>query len=127
MKDRCPQSKKIGMARLSGYRWIISTRGYANVIESKEDFVEGVLFGISPSDEPSLDKKEGVAIGCFRKANLPVICRENEISELVYIDPIKTEGRPNEKYIQRINSGIEDADLSPMYIERYMRKFILAQ
>lgn len=34
MAARCPDSRKIGLARLRGYRWIITTRGYANIVES---------------------------------------------------------------------------------------------
>jgi len=124
MKKRCPQSKKIGIARLSGYRWIISARGYANVVESAEDDVEGVLFEISHSDEKSLDEYEGVASGSYRKAELRVLHEEKEKDALVYIDLITVEGTPKDEYIHRINAGIKDAKLSSAYVTRYVRKFI---
>ena len=47
MEERCSPSKKVGVARLLDYRWIISARGYANVVKSMNDYVEGVLFEIS--------------------------------------------------------------------------------
>ena len=53
MEKRCSQSKKVGVACLLDYRWIISKRGYANVVESMNDYVEGVLFEISATDEAS--------------------------------------------------------------------------
>ena len=65
MRKRCPQSRKIGVARLLGYRWIISGAGYANVVESEKDEVEGVLFAISQADEDSLDRYEGVGSGAY--------------------------------------------------------------
>jgi hypothetical protein len=40
MKERCPESHKLGTARLAGYRWIISARGYANVLRSENNHVE---------------------------------------------------------------------------------------
>jgi gamma-glutamylcyclotransferase len=126
MKKRCPHSKKIGIARLPGHRWIISARGYANIVESVEDEVEGILFEISQSDEKSLDKCEGVASGSYRKAELSVLHGENEKAALVYIDPITTEGTPKSEYIQRINAGLADAKLSDGYVIRYVRKFIPA-
>lgn len=126
MAKRCPQSKKIGGARLRGYRWIISIRGYANVVESKEDEVEGVLFEISQSDEDSLDRYEGVSSGSYRKADLRVLHGEKEEVALVYFDPITAEGAPKKEYIQRINSGLADAKLSEGYVTRYVRKFIPA-
>ena len=32
MRTRCPQSLLLGPATLHGYRWIINTRGYANIV-----------------------------------------------------------------------------------------------
>lgn len=126
MRKRCPQSKKVGVARLRGYRWIISARGYANVVESQSDEVEGVLFELSPSDEDSLDRYEGVASGSYRKADLPVLHECREVVALVYLDPVTAEGTPKKEYIQRINSGLADAKLSEGYVTHHVRKFIPA-
>ena len=125
MGMRCPESKKLGIARLSGYRWIITTRGYANVVESEHDDVEGVLFEISDSDEVSLDKYEGVASGSYDKAKLLVMMGNEKVEALVYLDPIVEEGAPKEEYIHRINSGLADAMLSDDYVAQ-VRKFIPA-
>lgn len=59
MKKRCPRHRKVGHAVLAGYRWIITTRGYASVVPSPGDEVEGVLFEVSPTDEEALDGFEG--------------------------------------------------------------------
>lgn len=126
MKQRCPQSKKLAIARLPGYRWIISARGYANVVKSKDDEVEGVLYLISDTDENSLDEAEGVASGAYRKATLRVAGPQGEEEALVYVDPVTEEGVPKKEYIGRINSGLADAKLSPGYVSRYVRKFIPA-
>lgn len=124
MKSRCPCSKKVGVARILGYRWIISTRGYANIVESKEDYVEGVLFEISPTDEIALDRFEGVASGSYGKFELTVHCLQKELVALVYIDPVVAEGAPKKEYIQRINAGLEDAKMSEAYVSRYVKRFI---
>lgn len=124
MRKRCPQSKKVGVARLRSYRWIISTRGYANVVASTADEVEGVLFELSQSDEDSLDRYEGVASGSYRKVDLPVLHDGREVVALVYIDPVTAEGSPEEEYVKRINLGLKDAKLSEGYVTRYVRKFI---
>lgn len=127
MKMRCPQSKKVGVARLLGYRWIISKRGYANIVKSMEDEVEGVLFEISATDEVSLDNYEGVSSGSYHKVDLPVLYKEQEKVALVYVDSVTVEGCPQQKYIQRINSGLADAKLSDAYVTRYVRRYIPAQ
>jgi gamma-glutamylcyclotransferase (GGCT)/AIG2-like uncharacterized protein YtfP len=124
MKSRCPNSRKVGVARLLGYRWIISTRGYANIVQSDKDEVEGVVFEISLSDEKSLDRYEGVSSGSYLKMNLPVIIGDAQKIMLIYIDPVTTEGAPKKEYIQRINSGLEDAKLSESYVARAVRNFI---
>lgn len=124
MADRCPQSRKIGVAHLPGYRWIISERGYANVIRSAGSEVEGVLFEISPSDEKSLDRWEGVASGSYYKATLLVIHDRRERGALVYLDPVMTEGVPKKEYIERIKAGLADAKLSANYVAQQVRRFI---
>jgi len=126
MARRCPQSRKLGVAVLPGYRWIITTRGYANVVVSAADLVEGVLFEISPSDEEALDRFEGVHTGMYRKVDLPVRRGGKEVVALVYIDSITAEGPPKEEYIGRINAGLADAQLSPAYVAQYVRRFIPA-
>ncbi|MEO8145069.1 MAG: gamma-glutamylcyclotransferase family protein [Betaproteobacteria bacterium] len=126
MAVRCPQSRKIGHARLAGYRWIISTRGYANVLPSPENQVEGILFMISGSDEEALDKFESVAHGAYGKQVLPVICDETGVEALVYVDFVTGEGAPKTEYVHRMNSGLADARLSAEYVASHVRKFIPA-
>lgn len=126
MARRCPGSRKIGVARLRGCRWIITARGYASVVESAADEVEGVLFEISQADEVSLDRYEGVAAGVYRKADLRVVHGGRETWALVYVDSITAEGAPRTEYIGRINFGLADAKLSEGYVARQVRKFIPA-
>jgi gamma-glutamylcyclotransferase len=124
MKDRCPDHRVIGNGVLRGYRWIISTRGYANVVKSKTDEVHGVIYEISESDERSLDCWEGVQSGAYRKEMMPVEFEGQSRECLVYVDPVEEEGKPKQEYIERINKGIFDSKLPQEYIDRYVRKFI---
>lgn len=127
MEQRCPQSKKVGVARLLSYRWSISARGYANVVKSMKDEVEGVLFEIFATDEVSLDSYEGVKSGSYHKVDLPVLYEGEEKVALVYVDPVTAEGCPTQEYIQRVNSGLVDAKLSNAYVTRYVRRYIPAR
>ncbi|CBK41542.1 protein of unknown function [Nitrospira defluvii] len=127
MEQRCPQSKKVGVARLLGYRWIISARRYANVVKSTRDEVEGVSFEISATDEVSLDIYEGVKSGSYQKVDLPVLYEGQEKVALVYVDPVTAEGCSTDEYIQRINLGLVDAKLSNAYVTRYVRRYIPAR
>ncbi|KAF7192661.1 hypothetical protein HII31_06020 [Pseudocercospora fuligena] len=73
MRQRCPTSKYLGIARLKGYKWIIYDRGYANIVEvaedeqssSKHDYSEevwGLVYSLEEEDERRLDRNEGVPV-----------------------------------------------------------------
>ena len=126
MKTRCPNHQVIGIGVLKGYRWIISARGYANIVKSKPDEVYGIVYEISESDEHSLDHCEGVHNGKYRKEMIMIEVNGQSRECLVYIDSIKTEGNAEEKYIKRINQGICNSNLPSEYVNRYIRKFIPA-
>jgi len=124
MHRRCPESKKIGKARLPGYRWIVTSRGYANIVRAEKEEVEGILYAISAADEAALDGYEGVATGCYCKATKTVYLEESTMEALVYIDPIEEEGKPKDEYVGRMTVALIEADLSPRYVARYMKRFI---
>ncbi|KAK3672099.1 hypothetical protein LTR78_008070 [Recurvomyces mirabilis] len=138
MRERCPKSKYLGIARLKGYKWIINERGYANVVQivSKEDDDEkkkheyskevwGLVYSLDKQDEKNLDGNEGVP-RAYTKEWLQVdywqadageddvvACQEEKakkVNMLVYINRKQiSESKPKEEYIYRMNMGIEDA------------------
>jgi hypothetical protein len=124
MNKRYPGFKVADRAVLKDYRWIINTRGFANVIPSKGDFVEGVLYWLTEDDENRLDKKEGVASGSYRKEELVVLFNGQSTPTLVYGDPIIDEGSPSAEYVKRINAGQHDAQLSKEYVANHIRPAI---
>jgi gamma-glutamylcyclotransferase (GGCT)/AIG2-like uncharacterized protein YtfP len=65
MASRCKGSSFEGMATLFDYRWQINERGYANVIISEGDWVEGLVYIITETDKRALDRYEGVSRGCY--------------------------------------------------------------
>lgn len=124
MRRRCPHSALIGMGLLPGYRWIITSRGYASVIPDPEAMVEGVLYLITAEDECRLDRYEGVAQGHYRKQVVRVLGHREEHRALVYRDPVEEEGKPKGAYVGRMNAAIGDAQLSPDYVKHVIRAFI---
>jgi len=124
MHDRCPDHRLVGNGVLNGYLWIISSRGYANVVKSSPDVVFGVVYEISDSDERNLDCYEGVSTGSYRKELLSVKVDGSRITCLVYVDPVQDEGLPKPEYTRRINKGIQDAKLPEEYVRSSIRSFI---
>src|SRR5438552_4033530 len=97
MKKRCPSYREIGIGVLRDYRWIISTRGYANIVKSKSDRVEGVVYKITESDERNLDRYEGVQSGAYAKEIMAVEIDSRSRDCLVYLDPFNDEGKPKQE------------------------------
>jgi len=136
MARRCPESKLVGLGILRKWKWFINTRRYANVVESPEDLVYGLVYELSPSDEASLDRSEGVPLA-YTKEMMEVELQpgvsgeESLVQGLVYVDRRRVdEGEPWEEYVYRMNMGIRDAaarGLPKWYIDKYMRKYIPAE
>jgi gamma-glutamylcyclotransferase (GGCT)/AIG2-like uncharacterized protein YtfP len=124
MSMRCPEHHEVDAGRLNGWRWIITTRGYASIVVSEGDYVLGTVYELSVADVLSLDRFEGVAQGDYRKDMIAVDVNGQELDCLVYIDPVALAGEPKEEYIARINSGIRDAELPDAYVAQYLRPFV---
>tara|TARA_Y100000310_G_scaffold264301_1_gene274928 strand:- start:332 stop:799 length:468 start_codon:yes stop_codon:yes gene_type:complete len=137
MDARCSDNEQIDKGKLKDYRWIISSRGYANIVESKGDYVLGYVYEISSTDEGNLDGYEGVSSGAYTKEYLTIEVSGEKYDCLVYIDRNNVDDddvNPKKRacsvgcectYTDRINNGVKDS-LSDEdgYVEKYIRKFI---
>jgi len=121
MDNRCPSNSKIGIGQLSGYKWIISARGYANVVKSSNDDVWGVIYEISMLDEEKLDVYEGVSTKCYLKDNLEILIDDRIENCLTYVDPVTDIGIPTSTYANVINEGLLDSKLPEQYVEKYLK------
>ena len=126
MDSRCPENTQMGIGILHGYRWIISSRGYANVVKSDSDYVMGRIYKINKRDEDLLDKKEGFNSipSCYDKETLSIIVDGVSCDCFVYVDPVIQEGHPKNEYIDRINVGLVDSRFPDEYVEKYIRSKI---
>ena len=124
MAIRCPESKYYASGTLSGYSWLINTRGYASIKPSNSDFVLGEIFTLSQQDVDYLDIYESVEEGMYLKSDLSVETSKGTIDCLVYIASDSTPGIPQEEYIERINLGIKSANLPDDYVQKAIRPFI---
>ncbi|EEP77359.1 predicted protein [Uncinocarpus reesii 1704] len=126
MAERCPWSTFLGRGRLQGYRWQINERGYANVVPSPGNVVEGLCYNLDELDEPRLDKNEGVPIA-YEKHMLEIDLylpdngsrkqhgngngeKKRRVKALVYLSPRYTlDSNPREEYVERLRRGATDA------------------
>lgn len=124
MLVRCPLSRKLGQASLPGWRWIIASDGYANVVPAATDVVQGVLFELADADEATLDLFEEVALGTYAKLYLPVLHHEANIHAMVYVGPLVDEGVAAPEYVLRLQAALADAGLCSEYLARAVHRFI---
>lgn len=138
MRQRCPYSTAVGLGKLSGWRWIINERGYANIVKQvdeegkgegeEESHVYGMMYLLPTEDEERLDGYEGVP-WAYEKVVLEASWvsssssgdeKEEDnngggeeltpVKVLAYVDRKRTaEGRPRGEYVGRMERGIEDA------------------
>ncbi|KAK4893647.1 hypothetical protein LTR27_008116 [Elasticomyces elasticus] len=139
MKQRCPTSKYVGMARLDGFRWIINERGYANIVAIPRedrlpnhfpDKVWGLVYSLEQSDEDKLDINEGVPSAYTKEYHKADFWQAEDgkasdrregssvqVELLVYINrKLTTPHEPRKEYVRivlvsiyRMNMGIKDA------------------
>jgi cation transport regulator ChaC len=127
MTERCPEHQFECLATLADYRFLIGERGYATIEPSVGDSVQGVVYQLSPSDEATLDRHEGVAKVCYRKVYLTLCGPHGPISDvLVYVDPRVTPGSPRDGYMSKILSGASQFDLPSQY-QQFLASFDSSQ
>ena len=125
MAARCPGSKRVGAAVLPGYRWIIAADGYANVVHSLADSVEGILYALLPADEAALDRFEEVGAGCYNKHVVAVEHAGALVYALIYLNPVTVTGTVAADYLEPLRTAVfVDGCLSDAYLARHILPFV---
>ncbi|KAL0578684.1 hypothetical protein V5O48_003304 [Marasmius crinis-equi] len=125
-------------------RWIISTRGYANVVPSENDYVYGFVYELNAKDEKVLDGYEGVPTS-YTKHTLPVELTKGVdghedysydkdgktyLDIVVYVNTIDIHnGKIKEEYVFRMNQAMQDGvkeGIPQDYFDKYLVPFISA-
>jgi gamma-glutamylcyclotransferase len=111
-KQRCPSSYFLCRAKVSDYRFVITSRGYASVLKEKGSTVYGVLCAITELDEKELDRKEEVQENIYRREWLPAVTEFGySLPSLVYVDVMEDVGVPEDGYLEKILDGARRHDL----------------
>ena len=124
MALRCPESNYLISGRLSGYSWLINSRGYASIKLSPNALVLGEIFTLSEQDIAFLDLYEHVAEGMYSKYILSIQTKKGIYDCLVYVASNNDIGKPQTEYIERINVGIKSANFPDDYIDQCIRPFV---
>ena len=123
MRRRCAGAVALGPAILHGYRFVITTDGYASLARASGEAAHGVLWRLTPRDLAALNVFESLDSGLYRRAVLPVRIGGKQKSALVYLGRERRggragrgEGRPQPGYLHTILAAARDWDLPDDYI-----------
>lgn len=117
MRRRCPQVEEMGPAQLVGWRFLITTDGYASVRPCPGQVVHGLLWRLSPRDRAAIDAYESLDSGLYRRRILPVRFEGRNTAALVYVARTGPPGAPKPGYLELVIRAAQDAGLPDDYIK----------
>ncbi len=116
MGQRCPRAKALGPAMLPGWRFFISTDGYASLARAPGAAAHGVLWRLGAGDLAALDAYENLSSGLYRRVVMPLRIGRNSTRALTYLGRARAQGRPKWGYLEAVLDAARDWDLPDDYI-----------
>ena len=124
MAIRCPNSKLVGKATLTGYRFIINEQGVASIIAEEGSKVEGLIRDLSPTDLKRLDRYEGLQVQLYEKCLVQISLENgNVVSAFAYVATNANRGTPRPGYLERIVENAEKHSFHSAYVS-YLRSLL---
>jgi hypothetical protein len=103
MAEQCPGAIQFGLAELSDHAFGIAAGGYGTVRSAPDHVVRGVLWGLGPDDEASLDEFEGILRAFYRKRSVSVTDASGQpLEAMIYVAVDDAPGVPAPGYMERI-------------------------
>src|SRR5258705_2674579 len=108
MGARCRGAEAVGIAVLSGWRFVINPEGFGSIALRPGGRVHGVLWRLSARDLAAINAYESVDSGLYLRRRLVVRWRERGACALVYIARRDGEGTPRPGYIGLVVEAAPD-------------------
>ena len=121
MQGRCPGARPLGVAMASGWRFFVTTDGYASIARAGGDEVFGVLWEVGPRDVAALNTYESLDSGLYARKRIAVRLGYVKKAALVYIARATAEGRPRPRYMEMIVEAAQDWELPDDYVKTLRR------
>ncbi|MGO9134195.1 MAG: gamma-glutamylcyclotransferase family protein [Methylovirgula sp.] len=117
MRERCPNSRVLGRARLMRHRFFIMASGHGSVKRDPHRDVHGVLYDLAFGDIPALDRYEEIGRRLYQKINQPVL-REGAapVRALLYVGASAQEGQAQGDYLDRVIAAAREWNFPDIYI-----------
>jgi cation transport regulator ChaC len=121
MRRLCAQAEPVGTATLGGYRFIITTDGFASIVPHAGGSVHGVLWKLSARDISALNAYEGLDSGLYTTITLPVRKGGRRFAAMVYVARSRSEGRPKPGYLDCVLQAAREWNLPESYVRSLAR------
>ena len=122
MASRAPHSPLQGTGWLLDWRLTfggedVSWEGaLGTVVEDSGHQVYVALYDLTPADEDSLDKWEGVDIGLFRKIRVRVQTLDGDVAAWIYVLDAYEGGLPSARYLGMLTEAAEAGGAPDDYV-----------
>jgi hypothetical protein len=122
MAERCPHSPQRGTGWLEGWRLTFGGEDLgwegplATVVEDVAQRVFVVLYELSPLDEGSLDRWDGVTLGYFRRTKVRIETLDSDALAWLYVLNAYEGGLPSESYLGMVADAAEKAGAPEDYV-----------
>jgi len=129
MRKHAPEAVAVGVACLKGYRFIVTTDGYASVAPRPRESVHGILWRLTARDRVTLDRWENTAAGLYHAEILPVVAAGKRRRALVYVARARPRGVPRPGYMEIVLRAAREFELPADYVaslRRLLPKQVLA-
>lgn len=121
MALRCRGALALGCARLEGWRFVVTTDGYASVAPAAGRRVHGVLWRLTPRDLAALNVFESLESGLYRRTLMTVRIAARRERALVYVGRTRGEGWARPGYLETVLAAARDWNLPPRYVAEIRR------
>ena len=121
MQARCPGAVALGIATLTGWRFVINPDGYGSIAPHGSGAVHGVLWRLGARDLAAINDYENIAGGLYVCRTVPVLHDGRRKPALVYVAVRQGEGTPRPGYMAIVVAAARDWALPEPYIHSLMR------
>ena len=116
MRKHAPGAVELGVARLDGYRLIITADGYASLTRHPQACVHGLLWRLTARDRVTLDRWENTAAGLYQAKMLSVLAGGKKARALVYVARTRPRGVPRPGYMEIVLRAARECHLPADYV-----------
>lgn len=116
MAARCPCALALGVAKLTGWRFIIADAGYASIAPALGGRVIGVLWRITPRGLAALNAFESLDSGLYVRRQIMVRHDRDAKSAMVYVARNGGKGRPRPGYPELVVTAAREWAMPAEYI-----------